>query len=167
MSVVDPTWLNDNSEFQKNWVHGRRNSNGLHLQYELIDDSDAHGKVRVVTTWTPGDEHVGFPGYVHGGLIAAVLDDAMGRSTAIFKRWVVTGRFNVRFRSGAKAGEPLRVEGWIVRYQKRLVTAAALAKTGSGEVVAEADGTYLPVPEESLTHMVAAWPGFAEYLGER
>ena len=167
MSVIDPSWLNDDSEFQKNWVHGRRNPSGLHLQYELVDDPDAHGNVRVATIWTPGDEHVGFPGYVHGGLLAAVLDDAMGRSTAVFKRWVVTGRMNVRYRAGARAGEPLRIEGWIVRYQKRLVAAAAQAKTASGELVAEADGTYLPVPEDTLAQMVAAWPGFAEYLGER
>jgi acyl-coenzyme A thioesterase PaaI-like protein len=100
-------------------------------------------------------------------LLAAVLDDAMGRSTAVFKRWVVTGRMNVRYRAGARSGEPLRVEGWIVRYQKRLVAAAAQAKTASGELVAEADGTYLPVPEDTLAQMVAAWPGFAEYLGER
>jgi acyl-coenzyme A thioesterase PaaI-like protein len=167
MSVIDPSWLNDNSEFQKNWVHGRRNAGGLHLQYELIDDPAAHGGVRVATTWTPGDEHVGFPGYVHGGLLAAVLDDAMGRSTAVFKRWVVTGRMNVRYRTGARAGEALRIEGWIVRYQKRLVTASARVTTASGEPVAEADGTYLPVPEDTLAQMVAAWPGFAEYLGDR
>ena len=164
MIDIDPAWLNDNSEFQQNWVHGRRNQSGLHLQYELVDDPDAYANVRVVTTWTPTDEHVGFPGFVHGGLIAAVLDDAMGRSTAIFKRWVVTGRMNVRYRSGIPVGEEVRVEAWITRYQRRLVAASSRATLAGDVTVAEADATYLPVPEEMTGQMVAAWPGFSEYL---
>lgn len=163
--ILDPSWLNDDSEYQQNWVHGLRNETGLHLQYELVDDTDAYASVRVATTWTPGDDHVGFPGLVHGGLLAAVLDDAMGRSTAIFKKWVVTGRMNVRYRSGANVGEELRIEAWITRMSKRLMTAQAAITSHKG-LVAEADATYLPVPDQMMAEMVKAWPGFAEYVGK-
>ena len=87
-------WLNDHSEYQRNFVHGLRNASGLHLQYHLAGD-------RVVTTWVPGEDHAGFPGVVHGGLIAAVLDDVMGRCSVLQRRWVVTGRMETRFREVA------------------------------------------------------------------
>lgn len=157
MSVTDPTWLNDRSDFQLNWVHGLRNPNGLHLQYEIDGDT-------VVTTWTPGEDHVGFPGFVHGGLVAAVLDDIMGRTSALHRRWVVTARMEQRFRAPAPTGVPLRFEARITRLQRRAMTAEARALLPGGEVVAEATGTFLPVPDELLERMVEAWPGFRDYL---
>ena len=32
--------------------------------------------------------------------------------------------------------------------------------------VAQASGTYLPVPRQMLARMVDSWPGFAEYVGD-
>ncbi len=157
---LDPEWLNDHSEYQLNFVHGMRNASGLHLQYHLTG-------VRVVTTWVPGDDHAGFPGLVHGGLIAAVLDDVMGRCSVLHRRWVVTGRMETRFREVAPLGAALLVEGWTTRFTRRVMQAEARMSLQDGTVVAEATGTYLPVPDSLLTRMVGAWPGFAEYTGDR
>jgi len=157
---LDQEWLNDHSEYQRNFVHGLGNPHGLHLQYHLAGD-------RVVTTWVAGDEHSGFPGFVHGGLIAAVLDDAMGRCSVLHRRWVVTGRMETRFRDAAPIGAALRVEGWITRLTRRVMTAEALMTLEDGSVVAGATGTYLPIPAALLERMVDSWPGFAEFTGDR
>jgi acyl-coenzyme A thioesterase PaaI-like protein len=156
---LDQEWLNDHSEYQRNFVHGLRNPHGLHLQYHLAGD-------RVVTTWVAGDEHAGFPGFVHGGLIAAVLDDAMGRCSVLHRRWVVTGRMETRFRDAAPIGAALSVEGWITRLTRRVMTAEALMTLEDGSVVAGATGTYLPIPAALLERMVDSWPGFAEFTGD-
>jgi acyl-coenzyme A thioesterase PaaI-like protein len=156
---LDPEWLNDHSEYQVNFVHGLRNPRGLHLQYHLAGD-------RVVTTWVPDDDHAGFPGVVHGGLIAAVLDDAMGRCSVLHRRWVVTGRMETRFRQVAPIGAALLVEGWTTRFTRRVMQAASRMSLQDGTTVAEATGTYLPVPDALLDRMVDAWPGFAEYTGD-
>ena len=156
---LDQGWLNDHSEYQRNFVHGLRNPHGLHLQYHLAGD-------RVVTTWVPDDDHAGFPGFVHGGLIAAVLDDAMGRCSVLHRRWVVTGRMETRFRDAAPLGAALRVEGWITRLTRRVMTAEALMTLEDGGVVAGATGTYLPIPAALLERMVGSWPGFAEFTGD-
>ena len=111
---LDEEWLNDRSEYQRNFVHGLRNASGLHLQYRLIGD-------HVVTTWVPGEDHAGFPGVVHGGLIAAVLDDVMGRCSVLQRRWVVTGRMETRFREVAPLGAALLVEGWTTRFTRRVM----------------------------------------------
>jgi acyl-coenzyme A thioesterase PaaI-like protein len=156
---LDASWLNDSTEYQLNFIHGLRNPTGLHLQYHLEGD-------RVVTTWTPTDDHAGFPGLVHGGLIAGVLDDVMGRCSVLQRRWVVTGRMETRYREGAPIGAPLRVEGWSTRLTRRVMQAEASMTLETGAVVAQASGTYLPVPRPMLDRMVESWPGFADYVGD-
>jgi acyl-coenzyme A thioesterase PaaI-like protein len=157
--ALDQAWLNDHSEYQLNFVHGLRNTSGLHLQYRLEGE-------RVVTTWVPEAEHSGFPGFVHGGLIAAVLDDVMGRCSVLHRRWVVTGRMETRYREGAPIGAALRVEARIRRITRRVMQAEGSMALEDGAVVAEATGTYLPVPTALLGRMVEWWPGFAEYVDE-
>jgi acyl-coenzyme A thioesterase PaaI-like protein len=157
--ALDQQWLNDHTEYQRNFVHGLRNACGLHLQYQLDGD-------RVVTSWVATDDHAGFPGFVHGGLIAAVLDDAMGRCSVLHRRWVVTGRMETRFREAAPLGAALRVEGWITRLTARVMRAQALMSLEDGRVVAEATGTYLPLPKALVDRMIDAWPGFAEFTGD-
>jgi acyl-coenzyme A thioesterase PaaI-like protein len=154
---IDPAWLNDRSAFQLNFVHGLRNPTGLHLQYELDGD-------RVFTEWTPGPDHVGFPGFTHGGLVSAILDDAMGRCSALRHMWVVTARLEVRFRRPAPTGTVLRVEGRITRLLRRALHTEGRVLLPDGAVVAEATGTYLPLSDELRDHMVAAWAGFEEFL---
>jgi acyl-coenzyme A thioesterase PaaI-like protein len=154
---IDPSWLNDRSAFQRNFVHGLRNPAGLHLQYELDGD-------RVCTAWMPGTDHVGFPGFAHGGLVSAVLDDAMGRCSALHRHWVVTARLEVRFRQPAPVGTVLRVEGWITRLLRRALHTEGRVLLPGGAVVAEATGLYLPLSEALQQQMIDAWPGFEEYL---
>lgn len=155
--MIDAEWLNDRSEYQQNFVHGLRNSHGLRLQFELDGD-------RIFTLWTPEERHAGFPGFAHGGLVAAVLDDAMGRWAALHRRFLVTARLDVRYRDAAPLGVPLRVEGWATRHQRRALHAQGRALLPDGTTVAEATATYLPLPPELQRRMVDAWPGFAEYL---
>lgn len=155
--MIDAEWLNDRSEFQQNFVHGLRNRHGLQLQFELDGE-------RIFTVWTPDDRHAGFPGFAHGGLVAAVLDDAMGRWAALHRRFLVTARLDVRYRDGAPLGVPLRIEGWAMRHQRRALHAEGRALLPDGSTVAEATGTYLPLPAALRQRMLDAWPGFAEYL---
>lgn len=154
---LDQTWLNDRSEFQLNFVHGLNNPWGLHIEYRL----EGH---RVVADWTPSAAHLGFPGFVHGGLIAALLDDVMGRCSVLHRRWVVTGRMETRYRAAARIGDTLRAQAWITRLSGRSMHAQGQVLSSRGAIVADATGTYLPAPQPLLEQMVAAWPGFREFL---
>ena len=141
-----------------NFVHGLRNLTGLHVQYEYAD-----GLVSGELTARP--DLVGYPGLLHGGLIGAVLDDAMGRLGALSGTWYLTGEFRVRFRHPVQVGQIVRVEAWATRWDRRLLATRARALAGDIEV-ATATGTYLPVPRSAGLKMVGAWPGFAQYLGD-
>jgi acyl-coenzyme A thioesterase PaaI-like protein len=159
---VDESWLNDRSEFQLNFVSGRRSDVGLRLHYRLERDPE-RGPL-VVTDWTPGEAHVGFPGVTHGGLVAAVLDDVMGRLAVLRRRWVVTARMEVRYRAAAPLGVPLRFEAWATRHRRMSMHAEARALLPDGTVVTESSGTFLPLTPELERQMVKRWPGFAEFL---
>jgi acyl-coenzyme A thioesterase PaaI-like protein len=168
---LDDAWLNDRSEFQLNFVHGLNNPAGLHIQYRLErldgDPAPPSGlpRHRVTGEWTPDPvRHVGFPGIAHGGLVSAVLDDVMGRSTTLLRRWVVTGRLEVRYRGPAPADTRLRVEGWMTGVRRRVITTEARLLLPDGAVIAEAQGTYLPLTAELERRMVERWPGFGAYL---
>ena len=161
---IDPSWLNDRSEFQRNFVSGQLNRSGLRLHYELAEAED--GRRVVHTTWTPGEEHVGFPGVAHGGLIAAVLDDVMGRVAVLRRRWVVTARMEVRYRAAAPLGVPLRFEAWETRHRRMAMHAEGRALLPDGTVVSDAGATFLPLTPELERQMVERWPGFAEFLGK-
>ena len=160
---VDDAWLNDRSEFALNWVSGWRSPTGLQLEYRL--ERDPERGPMVVTDWTPREEHVGFPGVTHGGLIAAVVDDVMGRNAVLRRRWVVTARMEVRYRSAAPLGRPLRFEAWATRHRRMSMHAEARALLAGGTVVTESSGTFLPLTPELERQMVKRWPGFAEFLG--
>jgi acyl-coenzyme A thioesterase PaaI-like protein len=160
---VDASWLNDRTEFALNFVSGHRNPVGLHLDYRLEHDGD-RGPL-VVTDWTPRDpDHVGFPGVTHGGLIAAVLDDIMGRHAVLRRRWVVTARMEVRYRAAAPLGVPLRFEAWATRHRRTSMHAEARALLPDGTVVTESSGTFLPLTPDLQREMLKRWPGFAEFL---
>jgi acyl-CoA thioesterase FadM len=72
----------------------------------------------------------------------------------------------VRYRAAAPTKTPLRVEGWIARWQQRAIHTEGRILLPDGVLVADAQATYLPVPPAMVGEMVKAWPGFAEYLND-
>jgi acyl-coenzyme A thioesterase PaaI-like protein len=171
---LDPAWLNDRSEYQRNFVHGLRHPSGLRIQYR-VERTPANAEPpppepdplfghRVCGEWVADSDHMGFPGIAHGGLLVAIVDDVIGRCAALRHRWVVTGRLQTRFRMAAPVGVPLRIEGWLTHWRRRAVAGVGRVLLPDGRVVIEGEGTYLPIPAELEEQMVASWPGFAQYL---
>ncbi len=102
---------------------------------------------RVVGEFVPTDLHVGFAGLVHGGILAAVLDDAVAWLAYYQGEETVTGRLAIRFRQPARPGERLRVEAEEIGRRGRLRQGRAVLRTDDGTVVAEAEATMLPAPD--------------------
>ena len=63
----------NNFDFQTNcFVCNPSNTRGLHVAFFLEEEEQ-----RVVAEYQPLVEHEGAPGIVHGGVLGAILDDAM------------------------------------------------------------------------------------------
>jgi uncharacterized protein (TIGR00369 family) len=107
----------------------------------------------VVGRFTPGHDHTGYAGRMHGGLVSALLDEAMAWACAVERRtYCVTGELNVRFKGAATLGDELVVTARVVgagwgRYLK----AAAELRSSAGELHAAAAATFAALPRaESL-----------------
>lgn len=84
-------------------VCSRSNPFGLGLEFEPQED----GSVRATFIGHPGLE--GYPGLLHGGMIATLLDGAM--THCLFARGcrAFTAELRVRYRKPVQVGQPLTV----------------------------------------------------------
>ena len=135
---------------------GRLNDAGLHLDFDVSRD-------RAETRFTPQRGHEGYDGTVHGGILTALLDETMG--WAIFHQgiWGVTARIAVTFRQPVKVGEELRVVGEVARMRSRAIeTRGTVSRTSDGVVLAEADATFLVMPEQRRRELEERYSGTDE-----
>jgi acyl-coenzyme A thioesterase PaaI-like protein len=123
------------------FVCGKQNPYGLKLDFHEIDG-------RVETTFIPRPEHQGWPGYVHGGILYAVLDETMGRVGFTINAWTMSGRVEIRYREPAPIDQPLRIVGSLARDRGRALELQGFAQLLDGRVVAEATGLYMRIPDE-------------------
>jgi acyl-coenzyme A thioesterase PaaI-like protein len=100
---------------------------------------------RAVAEFTPPSHLQGYPGHVHGGGVATMLDEAMGWAVYGRGAWAMTARFAMRFRSAVPVGEALLVSGWVTRDRGRFLEVRAEARTRAGRLLAEADGMFVRV----------------------
>lgn len=119
---------------------------GMHNPIGLrLDGFEPDGDTGIRTMFTPRDHYRGFADVLHGGVVAAALDETMAW-TAILREsaMAVTAKLDLRFRAPAPADEPLLLTGNIVeRRGKRLVIAAEASAHGTA--LAEAEGLFLIV----------------------
>lgn len=86
--------------------------------------------------------HQGHAGWVHGGVVAAVLDEALGQAliSAHPGRVMVTAQLALRYFRAIAIGERVTIRGEIVSDRRHLATGVCRALVG-GAVAARAEGT--------------------------
>ena len=97
--------------------------------------------------------HTNSRGLIHGGLIAALSDNAMGYSIAQTMGWdqsksLVTISLAVDFIGSAKIGQWLSIEPEVIRTGSTICFAQSLIKADD-TVIARANGTFRVVPKKS------------------
>ena len=116
---------------------GPDNPIGLHLVFHFTDDNELQ------TVFIPREEHQSFTGMLHGGLMALLLDEVMGKLLTLKNMRAFTARMETRFRKQARIGEPLTLTGRIVSDRGRMIEMGAEAKNSEGEKVAEATARFM------------------------
>ena len=119
---------------------GELNRDGLQLRMHLT----ANG------SWTEialDRRFEGWAGITHGGILATLADEAMAWSLFSDDQLGLTARLAIDFRKPAPIERALRAEGWITdRRRLRYETAARVVDRETGELLAEATGTYVAAP---------------------
>ncbi|HOJ59939.1 MAG TPA: PaaI family thioesterase [bacterium] len=135
------------------FVCGRNNATGLDVTFYY-----RHG--RIEAGFTPKKEHAGYRDIVHGGVLAALLDEIMGW-TAVVSRPVMcmAVEIAVRYKTSAKAGERLLAYGELVADKKRLILARGAIEREDGTVLCVGEGKFMPLPDDEQKRVIeyAGW----------
>ena len=118
-------------------------------------------------TFSFREEHQAGPGFAHGGLVAAALDEACGLLATWYRFPSVTARFAIRYRRPVHINRPLDVSAKLQEDTGRRIEISGELRD-EGELLATATGSFVHVP---LEHFLATPEGraageaWAERLG--
>ena len=110
------------------FVCGRQNPDGLRLSFAVDLDRQT-----IETEWIPPGKYRGYSDVLHGGIVALLLDEAVGKLALSLGMPAVTAELTVRYLRPVPTGRRLRVRARITEVKRRLLK-------GEAEVILE-DGT--------------------------
>ena len=132
----------------RSWVLGQPGDERLRVAY-FRRESDGALLGRVwFGPWTEGP-----PGHAHGGSMAAVLDDAIGKVGWLNGHRVVAGKLSVSFRKLLPIGTDAHLEAWVERVDGRKVFTRGRLTDAAGEAFAEAEGLFIEIGAEAVAKL--------------
>jgi acyl-coenzyme A thioesterase PaaI-like protein len=108
----------------------------------------------VETTFTAPEHYQSYPGMLHGGIIATIIDEVSGRAwmgPEDNPRFMFTAKLEVKYRKNVPIGKPLRIVGKAGASKGRGAEAwAGIYDAETGDLLAEGNTVLVNVPEEIL-----------------
>lgn len=130
---------------------GHANPLGLKMRFERDGDDG------VVCEYTPRPEHQGFPGVMHGGVLVALMDEAMAWAMYAGHRALgVTAKMETRYRRSASPDAPLTVRARVGRARGRRIEVESSIEDSDGAVLVESTALFLRVPAEDEAELLSA-----------
>ncbi len=126
------------------FVCGIANPFGLHLRFYESTPGE------VTAEYTVPEEYQSYPGIVHGGVVAAMLDEISGRAlmSGDPPRFMFTARLNIHYRRNVPIGVPLRLVGHAGKRKERSAAATGEIYGPDGTLLAQADAIMVDVPAD-------------------
>lgn len=116
--------------------------NPIGLKLEFREENDKY-----IAQFTPGKEHQGYDGVVHGGIVSTLLDEIMARYPYAKGLHSVTARLEVRFRQPTPVGRELTVTGWVTGKRGKMIETAGTVTLPDGTITAEGKATVMVLGE--------------------
>lgn len=143
------------------FVCGRENPLSLKINFFANEQGQVQAKVKIA------DLFEGYPGMVHGGVIAAMLDEAAGRSHMQGPNdFMVTVQLNIRYRKPVPSNEELLLIGVAGQRKGRIAKAKSQVLLEDGTVLAEAEGVFVDLPQEKIDEVDPSLLGWQVYPDE-
>jgi uncharacterized protein (TIGR00369 family) len=132
---------------QKNYCFGcgKNNPEGMRLKF-LYDEE----RNRFVCRFRLGKRYTGPPGHAHGGIIATLLDEAMGKVNKLRNVIALTSQITVDYLKPVPLNKPLRVESREVRVRGRRHINMAEILDAKGEVLARSRGLFIAIDPQKM-----------------
>jgi len=132
---------------QKNlcFACGKNNAEGMRLRFAYDEERDLF-----VCRFRLGKRYTGPPGHAHGGIIATILDEAMGKVNKLRHVVALTSTITVDYLKPVPLNKPLRVESWEVRVRGRYHTNTAEILNQKGDVLARSKGLFIAIDPHKM-----------------
>ena len=115
------------------------NAQGLQLRFAHHEEAGT-----VVAGFSLGDAFSGAPSYVHGGVLLAILDEAMCWATiAVAGVFALTRTTQTSFHRPVRVGSSYQVEARVDRADPKLVETSGRILDAAGDPCAEATATFV------------------------
>lgn len=124
------------------FVCGEENPAGLRTRFYV--DGDV-----VKTPLSPQEHHFGYKNIVHGGIIAAVLDECMGwAASRVIQRMCYTADLNIRYLRHVTGDHQLTACSEVVKGTRRLVQVRGWIEDENGTIHVRSEGRFVPLSIE-------------------
>ncbi len=130
---------------------GRHNPIGFHLVFEREEDGG------VVARYMPRREDQGFPEVMHGGLLALLLDEAMGWAMYADNVFAVTAKMEVRYRRAVGLEDSLTARARITRNRGRRIEVEATLTNDAGELLVESSALFMRMNADDEARALASF----------
>ncbi len=121
------------------------NPDGMRLKF-VLDEA----RQTFVCKFRLSKRYTGPPGHCHGGIIATILDDAMGKVNKLRQVVALTKEMTIEYLKPVPLHQPLRVEGREVTVEGRKHINAAEILNEKDEVLARSRGLFIAVDAEKM-----------------
>ncbi len=121
---------------------GGANDDGMKLTF--VQDNE---KRRIVGRFVLGERYQGGGGMAHGGIIATLLDEAMGKVCRFREVRAVTAELAVEYLKPVRVQEEIVVEGWETEQKGRNLFHVGEIRTAAGDVLARGKGRFVIIGE--------------------
>ena len=130
------------------FVCGVENDHGLHLEFYENDAGE------VIVDYVIADRFQGYPGIAHGGIVASLVDEVLGRvhmgGDNKSPRFMYTAKLTINYRKPVPLNTPVRIIGKRKRSKGRVASSTAEIIGPSNTVLVEAEALLVEVPKEQL-----------------
>lgn len=131
------------------YVCGHANPMGLNVRFRVVDGA-------VTTRFRPHPLHAGYPGRLHGGVMAALLDETMGWAPCVLAgRFCLAVELNVRYVRSPSPDQELIVTGRADSTEGRIWEASGEITDDAGTVYARGKGRYFPLSPAETDQVMA------------
>jgi len=132
------------------FVCGLSNDYGLKASFYETEAGELVAKIK------PSELHQSYPGRMHGGIAAAILDETIGRAISIGTEddvWGVTIELTTKYRKAIPLDQDLYIVGRVTKDGSRFFEGCGEIVLANGDVAVSASGRYLKVPISKITDM--------------
>jgi uncharacterized protein (TIGR00369 family) len=124
---------------------GPDNPAGMHLKFAYNKKQK-----RFVCRFRLEERYTGPPGHCHGGIIATILDEALGKVNKLQKVIAVTAQMTVDYVRPVPLNKPLRVESWALSSKGRKHVNTGEILNQQGEVLARGQALFISIDAQRM-----------------